>query len=138
MRVPYQTNIKLLPAIRKNGCALLSVLYLTGRNWTVEEVNQLYQTAVDKRAMTSDCYITWKPFLELVGGLKLVRFESATYRCGVDELELQLWHSKETGDHFVVGNGGDGVTWDPWPYSATVKKGKIKEKRILKKVVVTS
>lgn len=134
MRAPYQTDSTLLPKIKKYGCAMLSCCFLSNKEWSVAQVNGLYQIAKDAAAIDEDCTITWKLFLPLVGGLEFVKFETPAYKCKEGEVELQRWYYSETGYHFVVGDGKDRVLWDPWPSSKTVCLGKMVDKRILRRV----
>jgi hypothetical protein len=131
--IPSQDCSELHPKIRDFGCGVLSGLYLTGKDWTVEQVNVAYQSLIDIKAINADCYIRWIPFASFLG-LKFKCFASKDYLLEDDEVSITQWQYLDSL-HFVVGGKSSyQVIYDPFHNgSNTVKYGKPVGRRIFTK-----
>ena len=121
------------PKLAKYGCGVLSVLWLDDKEWTLEEANNLYQKAVQLKAISEDCFIKWELFLKLVNpNMKFVAFEKPSYKTEPGEWEIQQWHRNGSSIyHFIVGDGNN-VLYDPTPDSLSRREGLLVSKRIIK------
>ena len=128
-----QNSPGLHPKMAKYGCGVLCLLWLDDKEWSLEEVNDLYKKAVERKAISVDCYIKWELLLNLINHkLTFVAFEKPSYKTERNEYELQQWHKNGTDIyHFLVGDG-DKVLYDPTPNSLSRREGLLVSKRIIK------
>lgn len=128
----FQNTSGLHPKVAKYGCGILCVCWLDDKEWSLEQINDLYKRAVTSKAISEDCFIKWEFFLRLVNsGMRFVAFEKPSYKAEPGEHEIQQWHKNETDIyHFLVGDG-DKVLYDPTPNSLSRREGILVSKRIL-------
>jgi hypothetical protein len=138
MSVPLQTNKYLIPLINKYGCALLCSLWIvshtTGRDYSIENVNALYDSLIKQNIINEKCYIkSWKRLFEAIpSNLRFLKKESATYETLDGEEELLKWQMPNQ-NHFTVGNGKGIILFDPMDnYNVIKLRCPIVEKVILK------
>ena len=72
---------------------------------------------------------------KLGGYLKFMGKYPKEYRPASDEIEILDFYHEGTGvTHFVLGDGNGRCEWDPWLNSNTVRNGKLRSKRIYKRL----
>ena len=135
-----QRNPGLLPVLQKEGCYFLSLLYLvereTGKQFSVDIINGLFQTFLDKKYLGPDCLVkNPTQILKHLGLNKTQRLNGssiafpASYKTQNNELEI-LEYVNGIFSHFVVGDGNSRVEFDPLVNSNTVRNGRLNSKRI--------
>ena len=115
--------------IRKWGCAFMSSCWCGGVN-SVSGCTSLYNTAVSKGWIRSDCYINnWASVATGLGKAKSYKWGSKSYKKASNEKEILWCKNSRTSSHFVVGNGNGGIEYDP-SYDGSVSYSDCFEKRI--------
>jgi len=128
--------------IGKTGCYFLSIVHLAEK-YTGKYIDAYlaYTSALKSKVMKEDCFVLDPAALlrMLTGVAWSVTKEAATYEPTKNDLVILYYEriddstmeSKVYG-HFVVG-GNDGVEYDPYGDSLTVRKGTLKSKRIFRR-----
>lgn len=127
----WQTDNELKQPIQDEGCALLCMLKKTGKDWTSEEVNDIYQRLVLTKIIGPDCFIhSWQQLSDFLS------LNSLYLGWGTVKQTLQLmnnywwisrWHNEATGlYHFALPD------WDPLNGSATIAGGYICDNRLFR------
>jgi hypothetical protein len=124
-----QTNEKLFPAIRDEGCLMLSYMFIASRlrklTWSPEQVNLAYLGWLNQKFIQSNCRVLQPDKVMESLGLELdgwIRHENnVAYRPSQFEAVIERWHNSRTGHtHFVVGSPW---RWDSLGQSVTVRDG---------------
>jgi hypothetical protein len=124
--------------IGKTGCYFLSIVHLAEKYaGTYIDAYQAYRSALVGKTIREDCYVNDPAALlrMLTGVAWTVTKEPMSYKATKGELEVQYFERDDTlatTGHFVVGDA-DGVSYDPYGDSMTVRKGALKSKRIFRR-----
>jgi len=124
--------------IGKTGCYFLSIVHLAEK-YTGKYIDAYlaYGSAIKSKVIKEDCYVNDPAALlrMLTGVAWSVTKETSTYEPTKNDLVILYYERPDTlatVGHFVVG-GHDGVEYDPYGDSLTVRKGELKSKRIFRR-----
>jgi len=132
---------KIMLALGEGGCYFLSLVRLAEilGNKRIDAV-VAYLEAIAAKNLQEDCYVL-KPeaiMQALYGGRWYFHKEEPGYKCKPGEFEILRYERptpKRVYSHFVLGNCGGGVEYDPLGESNTVAGGYLVSKRILQMVI---
>ena len=105
-------NKNLNSNINKDGSAFLSCCWLGKKN-SVSEIIQAYNTAINRGAMASDCYIKSWNSMKCITGANSYRYGSKNEQISSYEKEILICSNLKISNHYVVGNGNGNVEYDP-------------------------
>jgi len=124
-----QTNEKLYPAIRDEGCLMLAYMFIASRlnkiTWTPEQVNLAYLGWLHQNFIQSNCRVLQPDKIMESLGMELdgwIRHENnVAFKPSQFEAVIERWHNSRTGHtHFIVGSPWN---WDSLGQSITVRDG---------------
>lgn len=135
-----QRDPRMREEIKKNGCYLMSLLYLANKLANVPLsaeliTGDLFNVFVANGWMNANCYI-----LNPEGILRYLGVE-ARYTgvhekpdrpCVSGEIEVLYFKHPTAGGHFVAGDGEGHVAFDPWGVSRSATEGVLESKRVFK------
>jgi hypothetical protein len=107
-----QGNPGLNSNINRWGCAFMSCCWL-GKINSVSGCTNAYNTAVNRGAMRSDCYILSWDAMKCITGAYSYRWGGRNESPRSNEKEILWCKNSKTTSHFIVGNGRGSVEYDP-------------------------
>ena len=137
IRIPLQTDRRLLKPIQEYGCLFLSYLRVTSivqwHEWTPYQINLAYWAAVHNKWIQDNCRVIQPDRILESLGVQLdgwVRHENPDYRPQSREIQIEQWHNTRTDHtHFIL---GEPYRWDSLGDSVTVQEGSIQRKIIIR------
>lgn len=125
--------------INKNGCYLMSILFLAcqkiGRNFECEDILRLRDESISNGYIRKNCYVLKPDGIFELAGLRTQytnQHERPGRKARPNEIEILYFRWGEYG-HFIAGASGV-VAYDPLGASNSVKYGTLRSKRIFKVV----
>ena len=123
-----QTNSGFNSNIRNYGCGFMCCCWCGGVN-SVSGCNTLYNKAVSNGWMGSDCYIyNWAYMATGIAGANSYQYATAYQYPPSNAKEILQCANSKTTMHFVVGNGGGSIEYDPY-YDGWVSYSDCQNKR---------
>jgi Protein of unknown function, DUF261 len=111
----WQTDARLLPAVRTFGCALLDGIWLSPVDYQPSDVNEMYKALLQVGFVDEQCTVLdWESVLNSISPhFHFKAKASQEYVCLVNEREILKWFLKNVNEnHFTVGNGASMTAWD--------------------------
>lgn len=133
-----QTDSRLNKHINKYGCNFMSIAFLANKHgfgqFDTDVLERVYSDAVYNDIMDRDCYIKSYDRLFKMFGLSVKytgEHEPPGKRCEKNQIELLYFeYPQKSWTHFVAGDGGGNIAYDPWGVSETCYHGQLVSKRI--------
>lgn len=144
VKFPLQTDHRFSEVFQRYGCNVMVMAkhcFDKGCEFSediVSTIKAVSEEAVKKRFCSEKFLIRHYNELYDLFGLEVWytdRHESPNRVCADDEIEHLFYQARRAGElqgHFVQGNGGGGINYDPMGESWTVKNGWLASKRIFK------
>lgn len=135
-----QRDPRMREEIKKNGCYLMSLLYLANKLANVPLsaeliAGDLFDVFVSSGWMTDECYVLNPDRILRYFGVEAEytgTHEKPERLCAHDEVEILFFRHPTAGGHFVVGDGAGHVAYDPWGVSRSATEGTLESKRIFR------